>query len=599
MPISFRPQAGQRQTGTANARTISTIDSNGLVTTTAAITGGIPVGSMAEIFGTTTKGNKGFFTVIEQVTTSQYRLRPKPIAQGASGTLARCNDLPSYTLGGASTLTSVLVDSFDTAKAFVQVAGANFKANGVQRNDRLQIINSSTTANNGAWIIQEVISESVVLVRPPDLGELMKSEAVGTGTVSVKHGRIRIEIANIGNNSWSRIVSEAVSRKGPFASKFYTFGSGKISDYIKLKTIGDGATGEQRTLVSLEGIAVVSFYQSTPSDLTFYSLDEIVIANQTTGTHGTCDFAEINQSSWATGLTVQLGNQPGNRYSAGNGSAWIAVVPSVSGNINNVSPTVQAAARTHVNAYGSFLDLTGINETNLLGGNVTASIMRPRTNTGTGVIESLIAYGDSGNASGGLSGTSAGDQNNILVANQGSTSAIGGTGTIIGGLLVSDTLLTPIAFNNNISGGGVVEIRDPRIDLDLNDYFSNSSSDSEVIKTYQFNPRFVSRDAATSTPEPVFYLTVDVIEINETTLDTTLLMHDVTNAAGLLVGGARYLTRQQILGSAETSTLYSHRVILEGAGFKIQNEIIQLTSPRIGDYPVSRVSPDYEGEFGE
>jgi hypothetical protein len=596
MPITYRQQGGTRATGTGGQRGISSINGDtGVVTVLVGAIGTVPlVGSIMEIFGTTTKDNKGYYTCTA-VSGLTYTLRPKPKAQGTSGTLARTADLPEYTLATGA-VQEVLVFSFDTSKAYIRVGSTgNFKTAGVRPNDRVYLSGHTTTANNGAWIVDQVISETVLLVRSPDNGELMVTDAVASGTVRIFHGRVRIEISDVGTNSWNRIASDATPRKGPYFSEFYRFGSGQIKDYIRINEIGDGST-ETRNFVQIEGVAVVSFYQSTPSDLTFYSLNEIVVASQTTGTHGGCEFTEISASLWPGSLTVQLGSNPGNRYAAADGSAWIGVPPNARNVVNNVSPSIQVSTKTHTNVYGSYLDLTGVHELSLNEGNVVGSIIRPRTNFGTGRVESLIAYGNEGNAGTGISVLGSGDQNNILLSSQVGQSAVSVAATV-SGLLVSDSVFNTPFLNTS---GGTVEFRDPREDYDIADIMTNNTGNT--IKTYQFNPRFVSKDSPAGTPVPIFYLTVDVIQVNESDpsdpATNIVLIHEVTNTLGYIEKGARYLTRQE-LSVSEVSTPFSHRVILEGAGYQLVDQIIQLTTPLTGDWAVSRVHPDYEGEFGE
>jgi len=594
--ITYRHSTGARLTG-ANAKIISSISAAGVVTSTTPWGANLPaVGEIVELFGSGVPNyNKGFYAVIA-ASGSTLTLTPKPRAQGTSTVtgIAKTTQFAQYTIAGTSNITEII--ALDPPLAYLRVAGADFKTagtsgdlkTGVRRNDRVQISGSSTAANNGSWIIHEVLNNTTLILRPYDNGEFLQSQSA-SGSIIVRQGKIRVAINNVGANSWSNTASIGVPRAGPYGSKFYRFGSGSISDYLRIHTIGDSGTVELRSFVELAGVQALDFYLSAVRGATFYSLNEIAVVTHTTGAVGDCIFTAVNQASWPGELTVELGDNTGDRYSAGNGSAWVGIVPSIS-----VAMTGQ-----RINAYGSYIDGTGTNELSLGRGDVTACIVRPRVNTDTGRIESIIAYGDSGNASGSLTASGAGDQDNILITKQGTTNSSINSACIIGGLLVSNKLFSPVAFNNNVTGGGVVEIRDPRIDIDLNDYFSNTSADGQVIKTYQFNPRFVSSDSNALTPVPVFYLTIDVIEINETDLTPIALIHDTTNQEGLLVDGARYLTRQSIDGTAETSTLFSHRVIVEGAGFRLHDEIIQLTEPRVGDWAVQRVRPDYEGEFGE
>lgn len=584
--ITYRQTGGDRATGTTGQRTISSINAaTGVVTTSVAIGTAPQVGSIMEIFGTSANpahpSNKGYYTVTA-VSGANYTLRPKPRNITPLGVLARIGNLTQYTLA-ANSITEIAVTSVETNLAFLRVDGCDFKDAGVRDNDRVQISGSTTTANNGGWIVDKVISNTVLLLRPPDKGEPLITQS-NSGTIIVRHGRIRINVSNIGTLNWSTIATQGIPEAGPYSSRFYRFGSGSISDYIKIHTIGGitSPVSDRRDFVQIEGVDDIAFYQSAPRGSTFYSINEIVVATQSAGSTGTCNFVKINPTVWPGDLTVQLGEQTGNRYSAGRGSAWVGVNP-------NVLPT-----KGHITAYGSYLDVLSTNEINLGDGNVAASLLRQRANMGAGTVESMISYGDAGNASGGLSASAVGDQSNILLAHQGAQSSISSAGTITG-LLISDEVNSPPFINIS---GGQVEFRDLRADTDITNLITNSSG--TTIKTYRFFPRFVSRETSGSAADPIFYLHLTVYQIGDglTGEDPTPILDEVTNILGYPENGANFFT-VQTMDVNENVENFTHRIVLQGAGYKLINEIFQLTSPFIGDFPVDRIAPDYEGEFGE
>jgi len=670
MALTYRQSEGARA---ATTRVIVSI-TGGVVTVTGGDVGGPPlIGDLMEVFGdTVTAANNGFYTLTVLDTAPSpdtYQLRPAPVDQSggtgaAKGTLARIVRLAARTLG-SSNVTSVLVDSFDTQLAFIEVAGANFRTAGVVKNDRVAFRGSATTANNGAWIAHAVISEDVLMVRTPDGGTGMTNQAVD-GTIEVRRGNITVNfldhdpilatkagtdtftfsasaktITRAGTpDSWiaegfavgqhvhvgstssndgvtdeitglnatvltfanGTLVDEFVGSGATFQARGITaanmltgsyagvpqngptggspyFGSGELRDFLQLGPIQAG-TGEKMNLVLMEGIARFAFDYSTLTTPAFFaSLKEVWV-----GRHCTPNFFLLNSGSWDSTLTFSLGRRPGDRYSMADGGVWVGLTPAVS-------------ALTPLNLYGSFIAPCGIDEIHLnVGGDAIGCVTVGRFNVYDGLVESVACYGNEGNASGAIAAYGTGDQANILVGRQNAQSSITVDATI-GGLLLSDQVLALQAFNNNAT---LVEIRSPRTDLDLSGgRFSNTFSTSSYVKTYLFNPRFVSRDSSGVVPSPIDVLSVIVTEINETTLDEQDYIVDVTDGTGYLVGGGAYLRRQVIEGTGEVPTLFSHRVTLQGAGFRIVVELIQMTGDRIGDWAVDRISPNYEDEFGE
>jgi hypothetical protein len=344
-------------------------------------------------------------------------------------------------------------------------------------------------------------------------------------------------------------------------------------------------------LYSISGISRIDFDQAgLGGGSTFTSLNEVVVEDRGDTPGSTGDMGQLQffptTTGWAGVMDLILGENPGNRYSAQNGSVWIGV--------RRTPAWGTAPTRGVVNIFGSYWDAVGSsvassagNRLNLAAGNAVASIVRQCFVPGTGLVESCICYGDRA-----LIQEGSGDQANLLVASQTITGFIVDAGTI-GGLLLSDVVATP-PFTN--SSDGLVVFLDPRVDYDLLSIIDNFGAVSTAEKHYTSSPRFVSKDSSGVAPNPIDALTVDFDEVDETTESETPVFNGVTDGTGRTAGTA---LRRQLLSPSEETTYFSHRMRLQGGGFRQFNELLQYTDAEFGDTAVDRIAPDFEGEYGE
>lgn len=584
MSITYQQNEGSRTT----QRAISGIAA-GVVTVATALTSPL-VGDVCEILSSTTGANNApsyTLVAISGAGPFNYELRPAPLNQGASGNLVRLNRATARTLG-ATAVTSVTVLS--SGLAVLRVVGANFVTNGVQPSDRIPLSGSSVAANNGAWIVVEVLDEEQLLVTAPDGGTGMTSEAVGTGSISARHGIYTFSVLDEAALSWQRFLDVGVPLSGPSGGA-PNFGPSPVSLLVRKSLVGGRNTvaSDTRTLFRLYGVATVTIDQSglgTPS--AWASLNELVVnmRNASAGTGGQITTARITSTgSWGDGnvLEFTLGSQPGDRYSAADGSVWCGVDFVGQGGFNT-SPQ-----RLRLSLFGSTLD----NVTAIVplgpGGDVGASIVRPTFQANTGVVESVVAYGI-----GGMVGQASGDQDNVLIASATSGVSFAQAGTVVEGLLLSDQVVQP--WLNNFSLGLVI-LLNPRQDLDLAAHTLNIGAGATVEKRYMFNPTFAQFVAPFAPPLPASGLQVVINEINETTAAVTAIFTGTTNAQGKLNAGAGVELRRQLLDSSNVSTLFSHHIEVQGPGYRLVSQLFQLRAPADNTLTIPRIIPDYEGEL--
>lgn len=581
MTIALRQGEGSRTT----TRTISSITGGLVVLNGASDANNLDsplVGDVIELLSTGVNNNDGYYT-LTQINTAPapdtYQIRPAPNNQGAVGSAVRLNRATARTLS-ATTLTSVTALTGNLA--LVQVNGANFRTNNVMRNDRLVLSGSSTTANNGGWFIHEVVSDDYVVVRPPDNGAGMTTEAVGTGTIGVRAGVHVALVTAEAALSWQRFLDVGTMLAAPTNS----FGSGAPRDFFRRHTIPG------RVFWEIVGISRIIIDQSSlGTESTWVSENEFVVAN-TPNNRGATGDAQVtrleNTGSWgfasSTALRFRLGNQPGNRYSCNAGSAWL--------NVRNSAGFWGAFGG--MSLYGSYFDPRSTGLDLGTGGNVTASIIRGGVRPYNGVIESMIAYNGFG-----IQGAGAGDQANNLLAQQDSASSVDAPGVTMEGMLISDARVGGIL---STAPAGLVIILNPRTEDDLvtAGYGSFGFSPGAIEQHFTFNQRFVYGISPIDSPIVLENLTVRIYEIDKSTGAETLVFSGVTNASGRLNGGLGVqLRRERITSPVIPSIFYEHRLVLEAAGVRLLSKTIVMRQKLTNDFNVELIAPDYEGELDE
>jgi len=293
--------------------------------------------------------------------------------------------------------------------------------------------------------------------------------------------------------------------------------------------------------------------------------------------------------SWTYSVRITLGAKGSSRYDVSAGSNWVGI------------RSATFAGFLVMKLYGSMWD--GIFSSGAFGVNAPL-----RLNTGAEVIgsvvksgvlilqhgtlmESVVLYGRQA-----LQALGVGDQANLLLSAQDVPSVVSSAATI-SGLLVGDDVATPAFLFT--AGTGILSILDPRAAYDIFDLLSFSFGTAEGELDFTYNPRFVSRDSAGSTPAPIEGLVLSLYAIDESDLSETPVFEDEeTDASGRLFASAGTFLYRQYVNNGD-NFLYSHRLVIQGGGYRIVRGTFQITGPELGDIPVDRISPDYEGEFGE
>jgi hypothetical protein len=583
--ITFRQAEGGRTT----TRTVTAIAA-GVVTVNTDLTTPL-VGDIIEIFNATGTGavNNGFYTLTAVTVLGggdQYALRPAPVTPGGAftlGSIVRLNRATEKQTTTALTAVIALTGNY----ALIEAAGALFKTNDVRINDRLTVIGSAIAANNGGWYVQEIVSETLLIVRPPDGNAAagMTSESPTTANITVRHGVHAPTFTDEAAVTLDYILANAVPQNGPTGGAPY-FGSGVISDFLRKKFVGGGSAGaatNHRYLFELEGFGAWSWDQSgLAGDSAFDSANEIFIecrpgpAGVGGGSLGVPQWNKVG--TWAGKLVVTLGASEGDRYSFEDGSVWVGI---------RVNMNVEGDFDT--NAYGSYGDsCVGTNPgLRIHGGELKGSIGRGAVGvltTAGALLESPVIYGTQA-----LLVSGDGDQTNVLIGEAASAANVTVPSTI-GGLLVSADAVSP-AFNYSYNlGVEPLVFLDAREDYDLATLVTFSFTNRFAEKHYTFGPHFVS--AVNGVPVPIEGLLVVITEINEDDLTEVVVFSGLTDANGAIAAGAgTVLRRQSATGTGvPVGTNYFHRITTSGEGYPENSETRTVESREFAiDYPVHRV----------
>jgi hypothetical protein len=559
MTVVLTQDEGSR---TAGGGTIASITAGVLVNTADLTTAAI--GDIVEIFGSSTLANNSFFSIAVIAVSGgpdSYTLTPTPTNQGASGSARRLNR--TNILQAA-----VAVTSFATLGAgagavnFLRSDAAAFVTSGVRRGDR--VIVAGGGVNQGASYVLEVLSEDVLALVTVG-GVAWSTAAVTTETVAVRSGQHRLTPTDEATHSWAAALAAAVTNAAPAAA------------IIERTSIIALTTPNRRDLVRVHGISRVIVAQTSALNSTVWdSLDEVVEAAKpfATGT-GVFNY-EIQSPDPTAGLTLNLGDDVGSTdpRACDRGSYWIGFFfPSADGD----------AGRTAVNLYGSVFDLGSRIAFFGLGAQIRGAIVRPRHDWREGVeIANLIVYGAAPLVPFGGPALA----QNIVVGRSTQTGSIIANSTIIG-LSLSDQAFSPFVT----LFGGNVDYLDPVEDYDITDLADTTSNSAR--KLYTFNQSFTSKELG----GPIVALTVEIYEVDSGG-GQTLVFAGTTDANGQINAGAGVALVRQTSTSNVVSE-FTHRLVLQGGGFRIHDEEIEMTSPRLGSYPVAHASPHYEGDLDE
>jgi len=543
--VTFRQGEGARAGGTGT-RGIASITA-GVVTTSVGAVSSLQVGDIAEIFGSTEQPtNNGFYTVTA-IAGLTITLRPAPLNQVAGG----ANDGSIARLGQATeriasrAVTSVI--ELSAGVAVIRSDGALFRTNNVEVNDRVAFRGSATTANNGAWYVQEVLSESQIAVRPPDFGTGMTAQGAD-GTLQVRAGVHVFDVVGEPAVSW-QLLQNASPQNGPSGGAPF-FGSGAGRDYFRKYVLPDGL----RTVWNIFGVSRIRFNQSSlgvESSWIMENEDVTAITQNSRGASGDAFVTRLDATgAWdlpgGNGMDIRLGSQPGNEFSVANGSVLVGIRVFAAG--------LFTTERSRISMYGSYMDPLSPLLGNFEDGEVVGSIVREGLRAGEGRVESVALYGSAVVGSFGFLSMGNGDQNNILVAEHNTQSSITGAGAEVGGVLWADTIVVPALVN---SSGATIFIRNPKQDVPLLSFYDTIGGDIERIQ--EFNPIFSS--VAGTQLVPIAGLAVSIVEINNTTLAEVVAFAGATDVNGRLNGGLGVDLRRELLELGPVSTFFTHRVV--------------------------------------
>lgn len=531
----------------------------GVMTTNAALAGPV-IGDIIEIF---VGANTGYYTLIATPGANQYTLRPTPANQGASGVLAtaRLNRNADRGISLAPTTITALTSNL----ALIYAPGANFVTQDVRRNDRLVLIGSATAANNGGWYIQEVINADYVVVRPPDGGAGMATDAAPGGTLTVRLGEHGFEILNE-----AAITMDALRGATPKVAPTNFFGSGAASDYIRKKTV----SANNRVMYQFEGMGPITIDQSgLGGGSEWTAQNEIWVV----GNAGVALPVNKVVGVWAGPLVFKPGTTEGDDVSADNGCVIIG----------GPRFTMTAAADFRVEGYGSYYDSNGLQQND---GTLVGCIVRGSVGTvalAGAVGRALVLYGAQP-----LQVTGAVDFQNIVLTEATLAPTIAQPAAI-GGLLVSANAVSP-SFNYTYSGGPEpLEFIDPQEDYDLATLVVIAFTSGFADKQYTYNPKYVVPSVTVPPTVAPTGSRVVITEVNETDLTEQVVFDGLTDVNGNINAGAGVMLRRQ--SGQRTSvpdptlivTNYTHRLDFPGSGFG--SYTIQLRGTVTGDRPLGQL----------
>jgi hypothetical protein len=584
-------QDGLKPAGVAG--TISAFTGNVI---THSVLSGLAVGQVVTLSGTTS--NDGKYTITEIVVgTTQTRVVPTPNAETAAGTIQRWEENTAKL--GPVTVTNFLASNVITA------AGATFITDKVQKNDRAIITDSGGPqgggANDGAWYVDSVDSETQLTVRPMN-GQANVVVMAGSGaSIYVRQGNHRLWIQDESSITLSSMLANTIPlpQQAPASDSFC---SGVIGDFLEERAL------MSKILYLVQGIGSIQMVNTGATNTVWNSLDEIVVNlnKRKTGTQG-CNIQWADPNALATQSEFNKGTADGgDRYSADQGSVWIGF-----GQSKITEPTAFAyTTKITESRYGSYEDTTnedGTGSDNFAGIiKFYHSIIRPLLTlvSGTGhVLENPIVYPTGLNVEEVPTGI---DLKNFALTKSLSNVPIVHIGADIRvpieGLRLSDLISSGIWNLLNV----IWDVLNPKEDYDESLLFGAVTS-GEGRKSYTFNPRFVTRNSVGGVPSLIQGLSVQIFSINETTTAEVSLGSWSTDANGRLSGietdrDGINLQRQINNGVA---TDYSHRILVRGVdsvtgiAFKARNERFVMRTELDIDFAMDILQPDYEGELGE
>lgn len=536
------------------------------------------VGDVLEFDGTPGDGN---YMIVERVSATSFRVQPTPPVGAVAGT---AQGMPVDTLVAAQAVGGY------PANNRISVPGATFITNGVRPNDYAILAPNQT--NEGIFAIQEVVSETDLIVYTNT--SVLSTAAVASDTVEVARAKDIVQVID----ETAGTIGAALSGGTVFQNNF-----GVMSDHIAIARLRDSAPVATTNLSQrigspylLEGIQTFDCISSTGATITALNISNESWINLRAGTY-TIGFNAAPNGA-ASPLELNIGTRTGDEISGKNGALLWGVAPVL---LENTANRYTDGDFLH-NMRGSaskFLALAGFHAIPR-DGEILTSLME-----GAGIIIPLSPVSapfliDSLNfmsTFGLLIRTDIATVRNYTLDQSGTSFVVSAPNARVDGLLKSDESASPI-YNAFQSPG--VSFVDPREDYPLSELVTNIFLSTGLQKRYTFDPRFVSRSAgATAGGNPIAGLQVSVFEVNEVTQAETEVPESpfTTDAQGRLPGGNVPSGTGQELVRQEDAVTNSHRIIVEGPGWRRIDQVIQAIRPFQGDLPVDFLTPDLEGEL--
>ncbi len=549
----------------------------------------LTVGDILRVRGSTT--NDGDYTVESLVTQTRiFKFAEKVITtEGGVGTCDHFH-AESTVLQASTAVTQFL------AGGILEATGASFITTAkVQVGDVARVLGHPTAARNGHYRITEVISNTQIRVAGATRGVTTPGALGGGGTVVVKVGSWRLDILNEASPSWSAI--NVAGNVGPDTMLG--------SDLVVNNGLVPRKAGSPIQVWMLRGLVNVTIDHTNATASNWISERELVYLKR----HEDAVEGKIILKSGATattgGDTIRLGLSGVDKYSTSRGSYWFGIVPQ--GVSTNPGPDGSLA----VKLYGSVISgassiLQSGNAGELIASLVDGSpIGFPGPLTAgavyTGRLQNSISTESNGFAL--MSSGVPFSYENVTVTGGLPGVLIGVIGGVIQGLTFGGAVTTPIfqILSSDIT------VLNPREQYTLSQLFQVFSAPPSVGRLhYTWSPRFVERGGgAIPSAVPVQNLQVRVFSINEATGAETELPNSpyTTSAAGTIgptgpgattIGHGVDLERGFALFTGNTD--FSHRVIVEGAGFHRINQVFQMKAAKINfDFPMVLESFPYEG----
>ena len=562
--------------------------------------GGIfEVGDIIKVSGKTEPANNGIFTIASLVTgTRIFKIAEGGLKTEGLNTNGVClwYNNESTSLQAARTITNFYTGSIIDCNGTIP---ATFSTNGVRKGDTAVVLGAGFYLS-GLYRVDEVLSETQIRVAGASKGKTKLAKRTGAGTCEVKGGSYLCTVTDEATPSWSNLQANAT---GPDSSVG--------SDYITIRSLGD-----RLTLVTTSGLRNVVLAHTTNTASNWVSEREVVIADRKDASQCTISYL----SGDTPGDLVRLGRAGVDRYSADFGSFWFGwntiCVPTVPGPTNSLSCSLYLSALSTIQSTGQLTVASG-NQGSMVASLVDgASLVAPGGSspvfgaTFTGVVESIINRPTAAGIR--ILGTSpAGYDNALFTTSSTSPPSIGyvtgGISGYIQGFLGSGDL--PLPYFGVLDGSlTVLNPRFPYLASDLFDISVATFGAATGYVSYTWAPRFVERGSGI--PIPIQNLTVAIYSIDELTLVETEIAGSpfITNALGrisptdpgaVLVGSGVDLIRSYSVDDAgQVNYNYSHRVIVEGAGYRHVDAYFSMHAAKIDfDFPVDVLRTDYEGEL--